>query len=327
MRAGRSPALLLALLCLAGCSQRAAAQPDPGPVAVTAQPVAMDPTAPEKSAAGAFTYAGGVVLKGPEGVRFGGLSDLRVEGGELTAVSDEGFLFRSHLVLSRNGRLIGLNASSLQPLTGPDGAPLKGKAEADSEGLAIWPNGEVMVSFERHHRIWRYPAAGGAPREEPIPDLKMPDNEGIEGLTVAKSQGPGAYWAGAEGGSVWLCRESASCRRWPGIMAPPIGYRLTALSETPGGDLVLLHHNFNPLNGESRVLATIVAIPKARFAASKIKAQLRIVPPMSVDNLEGVSAVRTIGGGLRLYLVSDDNFSDRQRTLLLAFDLPPAKRR
>ena len=43
-------------------------------------------------------------------------------------------------------------------------------------------------------------------------------------------------------------------------------------------------------------------------------------PPASVDNMEGIAAVRT-ATGTRLYLLSDDNDNPLQRTLLLAFDV------
>ena len=50
-----------------------------------------------------------------------------------------------------------------------------------------------------------------------------------------------------------------------------------------------------------------------------------MTPPMSVDNYEGVTVVPKGNGGWRLYLLSDDNFSPTQRTLLLAFDWMPPK--
>ena len=37
--------------------------------------------------------------------------------------------------------------------------------------------------------------------------------------------------------------------------------------------------------------------------------------------LEGVAAVRMPDGATRIYILSDDNYSSRQRTLLYAFDL------
>ena len=46
-----------------------------------------------------------------------------------------------------------------------------------------------------------------------------------------------------------------------------------------------------------------------------------IAPPMPIDNFEAVSAARAPDGTVRLYILSDDNFSKRQRTLLFAFDV------
>jgi hypothetical protein len=46
--------------------------------------------------------------------------------------------------------------------------------------------------------------------------------------------------------------------------------------------------------------------------------------PSTVDNFEGIAAVEH-RGGVRLYILSDDNGDARQRTLLLAFDIKPAR--
>ena len=42
--------------------------------------------------------------------------------------------------------------------------------------------------------------------------------------------------------------------------------------------------------------------------------------PLLVDNFEGIAAEAT-ETGLRVWIVSDDNFSARQRTLLYVFDI------
>ena len=43
--------------------------------------------------------------------------------------------------------------------------------------------------------------------------------------------------------------------------------------------------------------------------------------PVTVDNYEGISAVRQPDGKVMLYVVSDDNFWGFQRTLMLMFEL------
>jgi hypothetical protein len=46
-----------------------------------------------------------------------------------------------------------------------------------------------------------------------------------------------------------------------------------------------------------------------------------LAPPLALDNFEAAAVTRLPNGDVRLYIVSDDNFSPRQRTLLFAFDL------
>jgi hypothetical protein len=48
---------------------------------------------------------------------------------------------------------------------------------------------------------------------------------------------------------------------------------------------------------------------------------LQLAPHHGTDNFEGIALAPRGDGGLRLWLVADDNFSRRQRTLLYAFDL------
>lgn len=228
---------------------------------------------------------------------------------------------RARIVLDGAGRLVGLSHATLEKLTGMDGRPLYRKHEADAEGVMLWPDADLSVSFERQHRIWTYPAKGGPPRSLPIPRVYMPSNEGMEGLALAPSKGADAYWVGVEGGSIWLCYVSSGCLQWSGLMSPPPGYRLTALFETPTGDLAVLHHNYDPLTHQSRVLLSILKLPANRRDIAPIRAQLRLEPPLTVDNFEGVAAVPAPRGGMRFYLIVDDNFSKKdQRTLLLAFD-------
>jgi hypothetical protein len=46
-------------------------------------------------------------------------------------------------------------------------------------------------------------------------------------------------------------------------------------------------------------------------------------PPMNLDNFEAIAVAAGENEGVRIYLISDDNFSVNQRTLLLAFDWTP----
>jgi hypothetical protein len=51
--------------------------------------------------------------------------------------------------------------------------------------------------------------------------------------------------------------------------------------------------------------------------------ELHLAPPLNVDNYEGLAALPRPDGSVRFYLISDDNFSRLQRTLLLGLDWRP----
>ena len=89
----------------------------------------------------------------------------------------------------------------------------------------------------------------------------------------------------------------------------------------PDGDLLVIERSFNLIDG--------VAIRLQRIAAADIRpgttlngttlAVLR--RPVTLDNMEGIAARRGENGETLLYLISDDNFRQLQRTLLLVFAL------
>jgi hypothetical protein len=295
-----------------------------GAVRIVAKALPLNPSDPKQDRVGDFVLAGALQLTTSDSDLLGGLSDLKVgPGDQLVSESDQGSLLRAHIVLDADGRLVGLDQAKLTLLTGLDGRPLPGKVEADAEGVAVWPSGDLMISFEHDHRIWIYPAGGGPPRAAPFPQTVMPNNAGMEGLALAPKEGADAYWVGIEGGSIWLCHLASACQQTPGQFPPPFGYRLPALFEMDDGDLVVEHHHWDPLTG-NHLTIDVIDNP-ATNKTPKLKAELKLGPPLTLDNIEGVAVVERPGGVHRFYLISDDNFKASQRTLLMAFDwTPPA---
>ena len=228
-------------------------------------------------------FAGGIDIVSP-GTPLHGLSDLKIVDGDLISVSDAGDLARARLRLDGRGRLTGLDQARIRRLTLTDGSPITDKGDGDAEGLVITPTGDLLISFERDHRIWNYGSLARLDRA-PVP--------------------------------VWDCTP-AGCRT---VVAPPeplladSDYRITGLDRDPAGDgWFVIERSFRP-PGDVRARVRRMA-PDGNLGPVLITLQ----QPGTVDNFEGIAAVTT-PGGVRLYLLSDDNFSDRQRTLLLAFDL------
>lgn len=283
---------------------------------VEARPVPLNPLDPSQDRAGDFVYAGGIELTSPQTARLHGLSDVLVgPDGSMTAVSDDGDLLQGRLVLDAQGRLAGLTDARLAPLTGPGGEPIQGKENGDAEGLAILPNGDRLVSFERNQRILLYPAAGGPPRPVPAPDAALPLNGGMEALAADPAAGPDAYIVGAEeSGETWRCRVSTACAKADPV-ALPNDYSLVAMRKLADGAMVYLFRAFDPIRGVRNILQITGADGEA--------GRLSLSRPLTVDNFEGVDVTPGDGGAMRIYLLSDDNFSSSQRTLLLAFDWRP----
>ncbi|WP_340644286.1 esterase-like activity of phytase family protein [Phenylobacterium sp.] len=312
-----------ALAALAACAQPSTLPKGPmaaGPgITITATPVPLNPADLAQDRIGDFVYAGGLVLSSDQTSRFHGLSDLRVtRDGKLVSMSDEGDLLESRVLLDKAGRLVGVGPGKLTVLTGPDGKPLQGKKEADSEGLAVMPNGDRLVSFEAIDRILLYPAKGGAARVVPSPvGATFPGNGGMEALAFDPAVGPDGYiTAGEDSGETWTCRLSAACVKGP-TLEKPAEFGVVAVDRLDSGNTAWLFRAWDPVRG-SRITLKILG-PTGEVA------RLDLAKPLTVDNIEGVSAVPGRDGATRFYLLSDDNFSNSQKTFLLAFDWKPAK--
>ena len=311
MRPALRAAAALALMAVAACAAVATATPAPpaGPDRAIRMEARHVPLGIGGAAlAPGVSYGGGLVLRGPA---LHGLSDLKVVGDRAWAVSDFGALVRFTLRLDRNGRLTSADHAISRPLTGPDGAILTPKANADAEGLAILEDGEVLVSFERDHRIWSYgPDLASAASPVPSPDVAFPDNEGMEGLAA---DGDG-WLALGEGGGGWLCDRGGCAPLSAPMPTPGDGFRFTGADRDPqGGWFVVERYYAPPLDMRVRV---------RRLSPEGVLSQplIQLRPPASTDNFEGIAAVPT-ATGTRLYLLSDDNGYFVQKTLLLAFDV------
>ena len=289
-------------------------------VRVDVTPVPLDPHDPGTGNIGSFVYAGGIEIRGAGSPAFFELSDLRIVSGDrLIAVSDHGNFFEARLLFDETDRLSGLADARVIPLVGERGEVLT-SADADAEGLDLLPDGDRLVTFEGRDRIWLYPADGSAPRPTFQPDATFPTNEGMEAITLYPAAGPGAYLVGSEGGTIWLCGLSATCRETGFGTLSPSGLGLTALSSYgEDGAFAMLGRSYDPLRGP-RISVRLIGTTGA--PAGRVLDEMTIAGPLSVDNFEGISVMPRVSGGVRLYLLSDDNGSAAQRTYLFAFDWP-----
>lgn len=289
-------------------------------VEVKVRAVPLDAIDPTRTRVGRFHYAGGLELEGLNTNRLHGLSDLGVRSdGRLLAVSDLGSLLEARLDLDASQRLHGVSDVRLSPLSDTNGRAMLDKRRADAEGLAVFPNDDRLVSFERDHRIWLYSPKGGAPlREAPKPDVRLPSNEGLEALAVYPASGQDAYVVGAENdGRLWLCRLAGRCESMPRRALPGPGFGLAGLASYGPTGLAILYRAYDPRRGVRVVLRLI---DRPLMAGSGTADELILERPLTIDNFEGVAIVGDSDRMFRVYLLSDDNASKQQHTYLLAFD-------
>jgi hypothetical protein len=322
----RNRALLASLLAVAAALPGFVAA---DPVAVRATRVPLNPEDPRQLAVGRLEYRGGLHLVSDDS-RFGGISSLRVlpDGQRLAAVTDEGWWVSARLV-HRDRLLQGVEGVEMGPLLGPDGKTPDGKDARDAESLALLPDGGFIVGFEREHRLLHYPAGTGRPDGVPVPCPsppgleKAPFNGGIETLVALRGGALFAlteYWIEKDQVVGWTGGPNSWKRlglRFEQALRPSDGAVL------PRGDVLILERAYNPQRGVVNVRIRQIGretIRRGSALGGRLVAEF--APPLTLDNYEGISAVRDQSGETHVYLVSDDNLNPaQQRTLLLMFAL------
>jgi hypothetical protein len=250
---------------------------------------------------------------------FGGFSglELSADGRQMVVLSDRGHIAAGTVTRTAEGAVAGVSLGPLLVLRGEDGKPLP-LLKADSEGLALAPDGHLFVSFERVHRVLDYPRLGGTPAVLPRhPDFRrLPANRSLEALAIDRH---GWLWTTPEGipdsGPLKLYRFRNG--RWdqPATLPrPPEGFLPTGADFGPDGRLYLLERDYSLLGFRSRVVRFTLGPDGADTGEVLLQ-----TPWGRHDNLEGIAVWRDTGGAIRLTLVSDDNFSRLQKTQLVDY--------
>lgn len=294
----------------------------PVQLVLSATPIELGPT--DKTAGrlpeGA-SFAGGWELTA-DNASFGGLSGLALDDdGNLLAVVDGGAFVWIGL---EDGGPDG--TGQLAYMLGADGNLLQGKSSGDAEGLAV-RNGLAIVSFERTHRISAFDldACGAAAREASIsllPDTyagrTVDENRGAEALAVTPDGNLLFGYETVENGhspigAVAGLQQSG----WTDEVAPnPAGYAFVGFDTARIGDTeetFWLFRSYDPIRGNRNVLSWQGG-----------EKEIILTRPLAVDNYEGITVQDRGNGMARVWIVSDDNFNPKQRTLLLAFDIAVA---
>ncbi|WP_182915438.1 esterase-like activity of phytase family protein [Rhodopseudomonas palustris] len=281
---------------------------------------------------GALQFRSGLVLTSSfRG--FGGLSALRLDpkGERFVAVSDRGSWFTGRIVYNSTA-MTALADVEAAPILGADGQPLTRRKWYDSESLAF-DGGTAYVGYERVNQIVKfdYGRDGVQARGQPIivpPALrKLPNNKGIETLVAVPKGLPLA------GTLIAISERGLDAERnimgfliggkTPGAFAVrrTEGYDISDAALLPAGDLLILERKFSWLEGVHIRIRRIALASLAPGAIVDGPALFTADLGHDIDNMEGIDVHRDAAGDTVLTLLSDDNFSMLQRTLLLQFTL------
>lgn len=331
---------VLAALGAAGLGAPAAGAQslEPGriPITIAARRLdAFEPRSPGKARFGKLSFRGGLELRGSH-PRFGGFSGLwrSRNGVDLVALTDHGFWLTARTV-SERGCIAGFEQAELAPILGASGRPLHRSRYYDTESLTI-VDGIAYVGVERVHEILRFDWSrhGVEARARPVPvsvpmqrELKrLSSNRGLEAIGIVPAGQPlaGALVAVAERSGK---EDEPTLGLIIGGPQPGLfhlrshdGFDITDLAFLPGGDLLLLERWYKTLRG--------VGMRIRRVAGASLKPGALLDGPSlieadlghEIDNMEGL-CIHQDQGRTILTLISDDNFSFLQRTLLLEFEL------
>ncbi|MFN3212687.1 MAG: esterase-like activity of phytase family protein [Henriciella sp.] len=252
---------------------------------------------------------------------FGGLSGLAVmRSGSLLAIADNGkFVWIS--IDPETGAPDGIG--SMAYMHDGEGHVWSNKLAADAEGLAF-RDGLAFVSFERDHRVEAYDleSCGAAARAALVARLDtvvdghvIGDNRGPEALALAGDQLALGFESYGAGGSPIgeLNRDGtlSNVRR----TSQQVMYFLTGMDHKDD-HTAMIFRAYDPVRGARGIMQ--VKSDGDTIAEAALKS------PLPTDNYEGIAIGKAPNGATRIWLISDDNFSNNQRTLLLALDLDDA---
>lgn len=326
----------LAGACLVLTAPLAAQAASPGfrPIALEARQIDdFLPSLPEQ-VFGPLEFRGGLELTSSDR-QFGSLSGLDfASDGTLYAVADRGRWFAARPI-EKDGRLVGLEDPRIAPILNNAGQPLSGKAWGDAEGLRIKRDRDHDVAYVTFEGVNDLREFGGdnfvlaSSRSVALPRAArdLPHNKGLEGLAIAPEVGP-------LGGAIVVIAEEPlgdSGRHGGWIVGGPEAgafsiesagnYGITDAAFLPDGDLLVLERSLRFPFGFTMRLRRIAGQDLAPSATVDgeilVEADLRY----QIDNMEGLAVGRNEVGETIIAIVSDDNESPLQRTLLLYFAL------
>ncbi|MEP5069000.1 esterase-like activity of phytase family protein, partial [Roseibium sp.] len=283
---------------------------------------------------GPLTFLGGLELISADR-NVGGLSGLLSldSGNQILAVTDNGLWFAAEIKQSPDGTPLDVTNARYTPMLNREGKSLRAAWQHDTEAIAI-DGDSLLVTAERANDIFRFPWPLATGKERMIEELPVSSeikalrsSKGLEALamppTGSRLQGTALAIAergpsGSDSIPAFLLKEG---QQETLSVARSDRYDVTDATFLPTGDLLLLERRFNlrDLVGmRIRLIQDADILPGARLEGQVL---LEADYGYQIDNMEGIAIHEGPDGATILTLLSDNNRSLLQRTLLLRFKM------
>lgn len=317
--------LILSIVLALGLTNGRAGAQTANAIDFDVEVIPLNTKKPQQKMIGKLRYRGGVEISSSHS-RFGGLSALAVSADrtDFIAISDRGVWIHGLLKYNSNGDLAGVDKLSLIPLRGPNGVKFESAFNGDAESIAQLDDGNMLISFERNHRLLIYGGKQSKVFPSPPGLSKAPSNGGIEALTTLPGNRLLAFAEDLDAGpkgersAGWLWDKG----KWSSLeLHRPDGFRPTGAAVDANGDVYILFNLFSFFSGHIVRIHKIAGDSITAGAVLKGELVAEIRSPTSVDNFEGIDIRSNAAGKTFLYLISDDNFNPLQSTLLFMFEI------
>lgn len=285
-------------------------------------------------------WRGGLEMKSlaPE---FGGLSGLTFFDADqhFAAVSDAGKFVSGQLIYDDRGRPLDIVGVEIDAIRNSKGNELPNAFSRDAEAIYGFVRDDgsrfVRVGFENLTRVADFSVVDNKPvgnaREVVVPEWisNLRDNTSLEAVCIAPSTSP------VSGSTMLIIEGSAASQgstrafmlghldRGTFSISRDAGMRPTDCAFLPNGDMLLLERGTGFLSFSMRLRR--VQASELRPGANLTGEVLLTASGADIDNMEGLGVHAGPDGETRIAIISDDNFNDWERSLLLEFALPESQ--
>lgn len=302
-------------------------------IAVTTRAITHFKVGATESRFGPLEFVGGLELTSSSR-DLGAMSSLRLspDRQSFLGVMDTGHWFAGRIARHGRGGPAGIASFQIAPMLDRQGRESFKKWLFDAEGMTIRGD-EILVSYEREHRVDIYPAKDPAASRPTgsipilIPKRELRGNRGLETIAISPPE------TGLDGAVVVVAERSLNAEGnvFAAILEGPEKgvfhvkrhppYDITDGDFLPDGDLLLLERRFSIAEGIGMRIRRIKGVDirpgKVVDGAVLLEADFGY----QIDNMEGLDVSVDDKGEIFITLVSDDNHSILQRNLILEFRL------